>query len=188
MHHLEAVELHRVLLGETHDGGVRDVHPHEFPRADVFRELLDVLGGDGRCYLELQDDRVVDFQVQTPHVYGNRARHTEDVDLSQTRDALMVEIDLEHALVEGLGRSGFVLLDDVGAGLLDDAHECWTRLMEQAGLKGLGPGHCKQNRCGFHRHVSGVWSIYDSITLTVTFNDGSTILRWTTGLSPLSLN
>jgi hypothetical protein len=35
----------------------------------------------------------------------------------------VVEVDLQHALVEGLGGPGFVLLYDVVARLLDDAHE-----------------------------------------------------------------
>ncbi len=71
--HLEAVKLHCVFVGEAHDRRVRDIHPGELSRADVFRELLDVLGGDGRCDFELQDDGVVHLEIQTPDKHGHRA-------------------------------------------------------------------------------------------------------------------
>ena len=152
---MNAVELDRVVLREADDGGVGDVHSSEGPRAHVLHELLDVLLGDGGRDLELQYHRVIHLQVQTPHVDGDGARHGEDIHLGQTRDAPVVQVDLQHALVEGFGRAGFVLLYDAVARLLDDAHEGGAL---EAGLQGLGPGHGEEEEGGevSHRGVPRV--------------------------------
>ena len=102
---MDAVELHGVSFGEAHHRCIRDVHSREGPSTDVLHELLYVLGGDGRRDLELQDDGMVHLQIQTPDRYGHGAGQREHVHLSKTRDATMVQIDLEHALVKGLGGS-----------------------------------------------------------------------------------
>ena len=57
----------------------------------------------------------------------------------------MIEVHLQHALVEGLCGPGFVLLHDAVARLLDDAHEGGT--LDKAGLEGLGPGHNNNEEC-----------------------------------------
>ena len=98
---------------------------------------------------------MVHLEVQPPHTHGDGAGHAEDVHLRQARDAPVVQVDLQHALVEGFGRAGFVLLYDAVARLLDDAHEGGAL---EAGLQGLGPGHGEEEEGGevSHRGVPRV--------------------------------
>ena len=111
---MDRMKFHGVFVCKAHNRRIRDVHPCEGACANVFHELLNVLRRDRRRDLELQNDRVVHFQIQTAHTNWHRARHGEHINLSQTWDPLVIQVDLQHALVECLSGSRFVLLDDIG--------------------------------------------------------------------------
>ena len=112
---MDAVKLHGVFLGETHHRSIRDVHSREGPGADVLHELLYVLRSNGRRDFQLQNDRMIHLQIQAPYKHRHGAGQREHVHFSETWDATVIQVDLEHALVEGFGGSRFVLLDYVGA-------------------------------------------------------------------------
>jgi hypothetical protein len=77
---------------------------------------------------------VVDLQIQTPDAHRHRPRQAEDVDLGEAGDALMVQVDLKHALVKGLCGAGLVLLDDVGATFEDQLHKILLRDIQDVGM------------------------------------------------------
>jgi len=139
---LHAMELNRVSLGEAHDGRLGDVHPRRRPRANVFHQLLDVLGCDGGGCLEFEDDAVVHLHIEAPDEDGHAARHGEDLHLRQAWNPAVVELGGEHSLVEPLRRPGLVPLDDVRARPLDDMHERGSVVTGgERGLNNSGPGH-----------------------------------------------
>lgn len=100
---VDAVKFNCVSFGEAHHRSIRDIHPSDGSSPNVLHELLYVLGGDGWRNLELQNNGVIHFQIQTPDEYGNRTRQRENIHFSETWNAAMVQIDLQHALVESLG-------------------------------------------------------------------------------------
>ena len=139
---LHAMKLHRVLVGEAHDRRLDNVHAGGGPRADVFHELLHVLGGDGGRGFELQYDRMVHFHVQTTDKHGDAARHGEDLNLRQAGNPPVVQLGRQHPLVEPLSRPRPVTLDDGRARALDGLHQ--RGLMGGGGngcLQDAGPGH-----------------------------------------------
>ena len=134
------MKLHRVALSEADHGGLGDVHTRRRPRPDVFHELLDVLGGDGRRGFELQQDRVIDLHVQSTDQNGYASGHGEHIHLRQTRDPPVIQLGRQHAVVEPLGRPGFVPLDDGHAGPLDRLHQRGV-VGGDRGLQKAGPRH-----------------------------------------------
>ena len=134
------MKLDRVPLCEAHDRRVRHVHARRRARPHVLHELLDVLGRDGGRRLELQDNRGVDLHVQPSDEHGHAPRHREHLHLRQARDAPVVQLRGEHALVEALGGPGLVPLDDGRARPLDRVHERGG-VGGERGLQDAGPRH-----------------------------------------------
>ena len=93
--------------------------------------------------LELEDHAVVDLQIQAPHIDRGAPADAEAIHLRQATDVFVVQIDLQRALVHGLGAARAVARHDGLGRATDGFHERDMRAGELC-LEALGPCHEEQ--------------------------------------------
>ena len=89
---------------------------------DVLHQLRNVLGRNLGRHLELQDRRVVNFEVDAPDQYRHGPRHCEALDFLEAGNAVMIEKNLEHPVIKSLCLARLVLIHHVLAAPCHKVH------------------------------------------------------------------